>query len=52
MNNLTASDYQRLKDRVEKLESLAEWCRPDEHSPIGHWEAFRACFPASGEAKS
>lgn len=31
--------------RIRKLEALAEWCKPDEHSPPEHWAAYHACFP-------
>jgi hypothetical protein len=41
-----------LAEQRDKLLALAQWCKPDEHSPPEHWVAYRACFPASGEVKS
>ena len=33
--------------RIAQLEALAEWCRPDEHSPPEHWAAYLECYPES-----
>lgn len=37
-----------VTDAIEKLIALAQWCKPDEHSPPEHWAAYLACSPASG----
>ena len=35
------------QERIRQLEALAEWCRPDEHSPPEHWAAYLECYPES-----